>query len=101
MAIKKSKKKLILLLISIFLVSILSLLGGIKLMFYIFLLITGAFLGWQLKKVFIVLQDYRLALKINTVQFNAKETDILKTKLADLQAELKSAETRLNLKEVK
>lgn len=73
--------------------------GGGKLLFYFLLLLTGAVIGYHVKSIIQVIKDYRLSLKINTVLFNSKETNELKEKVKQLQADLQAAETRMKLKE--
>lgn len=93
----KKKRFKIIVAAAVFFGLIMTLLGGFKLMIYLFLLLTGLVLGWHGNKLKIVITDYRLALKVNTIQFNAKQTDQYKTKIADLESELRAVQTRLNL----
>jgi len=85
------------LLVAVFFGVIISLLGGFKLMIYLMLLVTGLLIGWNAYRIKGVVADYRLALRVNTIQFSAKQTEGLKEKIKDLESELKSAQTRLNL----
>lgn len=94
----KSKKRFMFIVVpALFLGVIISLLGGLKLMIYLMLLLSGLFVGWTAHRVWIVIKDYRLALKVNTLQFNAKQTEQLQGKLRDLEQELHVAKTRLDL----
>lgn len=97
MRFNKKNRFFSILLAAVFFGVIISLLGGFKLMIYLLLLITGLLIGWNAYKVKGVIADYRLALRVNTIQFSAKQTEGLKEKIKDLEAELKSAQTRLNL----
>lgn len=98
MEIKKKRKFLLFGLAALFGL-ILTLFGGGKLVLYILLLITGIVIGYHIKAVITVVRDYRLSLKMNTVLFNAKESEKMKETIKQLQAELQAAETRMNLKE--
>lgn len=93
------KRKLIFLAVAAFLGTTITFFGGGKLLLYFLLLLTGAVIGYNLKSVIQVIKDYRLSLKINTVLFNSKETNELKEKVKQLQADLQAAETRMKLKE--
>lgn len=81
--------------ISIFLGLLMTILGGGMILVYIGLMISFFILGWISKGIMQVFKEYKLALKVNTVMYNSKESEKMKLEIDQLRAELKSAADRI------
>lgn len=74
---------------------IITMLGGAKLMVYFGLLFSGVFLGWYLRKVKQLYEDYRLGLRINALQYSAKQYESLQKEKKQLEEENQLLSRRL------
>lgn len=90
-------RKKILILVALCLGIILTMFGGIKLVIYILLLVTGVLVGWNAFRIKRIVDDYRLSLKVNTVLYSSKRTEEMTKELETLRSELRSANDRISL----
>lgn len=97
MPVKLLKSKKLLLVISVVFGVVCTLLGGGKLVAYLIVLAVGLFLGARYVSFKQMYKDYRLALRVNSIQFSANETIRVQTENKQLKEELSSVLQRLEL----
>lgn len=66
-------------------------------MIYLLLLVTGCFLGWITKGIMQSIKDYRLALKVNSIQFSMKEFEKMQEENKRMKDDLQTATQRIQL----
>lgn len=96
--LKKSKKfrtamTIIFIILSIIFVTF----GGGKLLVYVGMFISGLLIGWNINKFKSLYDDYKLALKVNSIQFSSKKMIEMQKENEKLKQELSSAAERISI----
>lgn len=94
---EKRKRNKILLGVSLLLAIILVLSGGIKIMIYLLLLLTGIFVGIKYTNLRRLYDDYKLSLRVNSILVSSKAAEASQAENERLKAELTSASQRLQI----
>lgn len=92
----KNRKRFIFI-TSLFLSAIVIILGGVKLMIYILLLISGLIAGSRFEKLMQVYRDYKTSLRVNSIITSSKQYEEQQHEIERLRNDLRTASDRMGI----